>query len=119
MLTLRPLPAAGQSRAGSRDVAYPRIASDGGLVRSSSSVRCRVCCRRPGGRPEADVSLADQHWAPHGRDRGSLESDDYRPPFRFKRVMDHVTLEIPTRAPAHSTEDGDILSTASARIATE
>jgi arylsulfatase len=42
-----------------------------------------------------------------GRDRGFPVSGEYRPPFPFNGVIDHLELEIPTLAPPSASEQAD------------
>jgi arylsulfatase len=47
-----------------------------------------------------------------GRDRGFPVSDDYRPPFPFTGVIDHVVFEIPTLTPRPRSEEAGMISAA-------
>jgi arylsulfatase len=47
-----------------------------------------------------------------GRDRGFPVSDDYRPPFPFNGVIDHVIFEIPTLRPPPPSEEDDVIPAA-------
>jgi arylsulfatase len=47
-----------------------------------------------------------------GRDQGFPVSDDYRPPFCFSGMIDHLVFEIPTLAPALPSEEAGQISTA-------
>ena len=47
-----------------------------------------------------------------GRDRGFPVSDDYRPPFPFSGMIDHLVFEIPTLAPGRPSDEAGEISAA-------